>query len=166
MSTQALYNDDSFELPSSSDRGAAFQDPISFPLSRPFIATSTGYFQGNDYLSFVMLSGNSSGPFLCSRNQKGIFFAEIHDRRIRPGDLELKTKSETIELGVFGIAKVLQPPFHVCQTEIGTLYYFSPKHTQGEVTIPKQPFGRLSALFANWVLSVTPLMTGIEIDDK
>jgi NIMA (never in mitosis gene a)-related kinase len=60
----------------------------------------------------------------------------IHDKRILHRDLKCKnifmTKDGAAKLGDFGIARVLDSTFQLCNTQIGTPFYFSPEICAGK----------------------------------
>jgi serine/threonine protein kinase len=67
--------------------------------------------------------------------QLAIAIKYIHDRKILHRDLKAENvflmKDGTVKLGDFGIAKVLEHTFQLCQTQVGTPYYLSPEICDG-----------------------------------
>jgi len=121
-------------------------------LDHPFIISYIESFQENGYLYIVMeyADGGDLSKKIEKQNKK-LFTEEeilhdfiqialaikyIHDRKILHRDLKGENiflmKNGQVKLGDFGIARVLENSFQLCQTQIGTPYYLSPEICEGK----------------------------------
>jgi NIMA (never in mitosis gene a)-related kinase len=137
-----------------SDRESATQEAaVLHALHCPYIVGYVASFQENGNLYIAM--EYADGGDLAGRieRQHGTPFTEdqvlgyfvqiaiaikyIHDRRILHRDLKTQniflTKSGTVKLGDFGIARVLERTLQMCRTQIGTPYYLSPEMCEGRM---------------------------------
>ncbi|XP_057357677.1 serine/threonine-protein kinase Nek1 isoform X3 [Manis pentadactyla] len=116
-------------------------------MKHPNIVQYRESFEENGSLYIVMDYCEGGDLFKRINAQKGIFFQEdqildwfvqiclalkhIHDRKILHRDIKSQniflTKGGTIQLGDFGIARVLNSTVELARTCIGTPYYLSPE---------------------------------------
>ena len=135
------------------ERDSAEQEvKILSSLDHPFIVSYIESFQENGYLYIVMefADGGDLSKKIEKQNKK--LFSEneiledflqialaikyIHDKKILHRDLKGENiflmSTGQIKLGDFGISKVLDNTFQLCQTQIGTPYYLSPEICEGK----------------------------------
>ncbi|XP_058249336.1 serine/threonine-protein kinase Nek1 isoform X3 [Hemibagrus wyckioides] len=115
-------------------------------MSHPNIVQYKESFEENGCLYIVMDYCEGGDLFKKINNQKGLFPEEqildwfvqiclalkhVHDRKILHRDIKSQniflTKDGTIQLGDFGIARVLNSTVELARTCIGTPYYLSPE---------------------------------------
>ncbi|XP_030627992.1 serine/threonine-protein kinase Nek1 [Chanos chanos] len=116
-------------------------------MSHPNIVQYKESFEENGCLYIVMDYCEGGDLFKKINNQKGVLFHEeqildwfvqiclalkhVHDRKILHRDIKSQniflTKDGTIQLGDFGIARVLNSTVELARTCIGTPYYLSPE---------------------------------------
>ncbi|XP_076872459.1 serine/threonine-protein kinase Nek1 isoform X2 [Brachyhypopomus gauderio] len=116
-------------------------------MSHPNIVQYKESFEENGCLYIVMDYCEGGDLFKKINNQKGVLFPEdqildwfvqiclalkhVHDRKILHRDIKSQniflTKDGTIQLGDFGIARVLNSTVELARTCIGTPYYLSPE---------------------------------------
>ncbi|XP_034158013.2 serine/threonine-protein kinase Nek1 isoform X1 [Pangasianodon hypophthalmus] len=116
-------------------------------MSHPNIVQYKESFEENGCLYIVMDYCEGGDLFKKINNQKGLLFPEeqildwfvqiclalkhVHDRKILHRDIKSQniflTKDGTIQLGDFGIARVLNSTVELARTCIGTPYYLSPE---------------------------------------
>jgi NIMA (never in mitosis gene a)-related kinase len=107
---------------------------------RDLFCIAMEYADGGD-LS-VLIENRASGPPLNESEVIKIFvqiclaIKHIHDKRILHRDLKCKNiflmKDGTAKLGDFGISRVLESTFQLCNTQIGTPFYISPEICRGK----------------------------------
>ncbi|XP_063776693.1 serine/threonine-protein kinase Nek1 isoform X2 [Pseudophryne corroboree] len=116
-------------------------------MKHPNIVQYKESFEENGCLYIVMDYCEGGDLFKRINTQKGVLFSEdqildwfiqlclalkhVHDRKILHRDIKSQniflTKSGTIQLGDFGIARVLNSTVELARTCIGTPYYLSPE---------------------------------------
>ncbi|XP_072534800.1 serine/threonine-protein kinase Nek1 isoform X3 [Salminus brasiliensis] len=116
-------------------------------MSHPNIVQYKESFEEGGCLYIVMDYCEGGDLFKKINNQKGVLFSEeqildwfvqiclalkhVHDRKILHRDIKSQniflTKDGTIQLGDFGIARVLNSTVELARTCIGTPYYLSPE---------------------------------------
>ncbi|XP_077572543.1 serine/threonine-protein kinase Nek1 isoform X14 [Stigmatopora nigra] len=116
-------------------------------MSHPNIVQYKESFEERGFLYIVMDYCEGGDLFKKINSQKGMFFPEeqildwfvqiclalkyIHDRKILHRDIKSQniflTKDGTVQLGDFGIARVLNSTVELARTCIGTPYYLSPE---------------------------------------
>ncbi|XP_046728891.1 serine/threonine-protein kinase Nek1 isoform X3 [Silurus meridionalis] len=116
-------------------------------MSHPNIVQYKESFEENGCLYIVMDYCEGGDLFKKINNQKGLLFSEeqildwfvqiclalkhVHDRKILHRDIKSQniflTKDGTVQLGDFGIARVLNSTVELARTCIGTPYYLSPE---------------------------------------
>ncbi|XP_067885372.1 serine/threonine-protein kinase Nek1 isoform X2 [Heterodontus francisci] len=116
-------------------------------MKHPNIVQYKESFEENGCLYIVMDYCEGGDLFKCINAQKGILFPEdqildwfvqiclalkhVHDRKILHRDIKSQniflTKDGTVQLGDFGIARVLNSTVELARTCIGTPYYLSPE---------------------------------------
>lgn len=116
-------------------------------MSHPNIVQYKESFEESGCLYIVMDYCEGGDLFKKINNQKGILFSEeqildwfvqiclalkhVHDRKILHRDIKSQniflTKDGTVQLGDFGIARVLNSTVELARTCIGTPYYLSPE---------------------------------------
>ncbi|KAM9496392.1 serine/threonine-protein kinase Nek1 isoform 3-T4 [Clarias gariepinus] len=116
-------------------------------MSHPNIVQYKESFEENGCLYIVMDYCEGGDLFKKINNQKGLLFPEeqildwfvqiclalkhVHDRKILHRDIKSQniflTKDGTVQLGDFGIARVLNSTVELARTCIGTPYYLSPE---------------------------------------
>ncbi|KAM6346570.1 serine/threonine-protein kinase Nek1 isoform 3-T5 [Podargus strigoides] len=131
-------------------------------MKHPNIVLYRESFEENGCLYIVMDYCEGGDLFKKINAQKGVFFSEdqildwfvqiclalkhIHDRKILHRDIKSQniflTKDGTIQLGDFGIARVLNSTAELARTCIGTPYYLSPELCRN------QPYNNKSDIWA------------------
>uniref|UniRef100_K7G7D3 non-specific serine/threonine protein kinase n=1 Tax=Pelodiscus sinensis TaxID=13735 RepID=K7G7D3_PELSI len=121
-------------------------------MKHPNIVLYRESFEENGSLYIVMDYCEGGDLFRRINAQKGILFSEdqiidwfvqiclalkhVHDRKILHRDIKSQniflTKDGTIQLGAFGIARVLNSTVELARTCIGTPYYLSPEICQNK----------------------------------
>lgn len=96
------------------------------------------YADGGDLSQKIQSRGNrlfTEEEILKDFIQLALAIKYIHDRRILHRDLKAQNvfimRDGTIKLGDFGIARVLERTFQLCNTQIGSPYYLSPEICEG-----------------------------------
>ncbi|XP_076813426.1 serine/threonine-protein kinase Nek1-like isoform X2 [Clavelina lepadiformis] len=116
-------------------------------MRHPNIVQYTESFEEDGHLFIVMEYCEGGDLYALINKQKGVFFSEqqvlswfvqlclalkhVHDRKILHRDIKTSniflTKSGSLKLGDFGIARVLNNTMELARTCIGTPYYLSPE---------------------------------------
>lgn len=97
------------------------------------------YADGGDLSQKIQSRGNrlfTEEEVLKDFIQLALAIKYIHDRKILHRDLKAQNvfimRDGTIKLGDFGIARVLERTFQLCNTQIGSPYYLSPEICEGK----------------------------------